>query len=161
MYYWRLQYTQIGVLSEGVRRESMTETDIDTILQGAKEKFPESGLGSSRTMARSSSPRLQRVHSDLAHDACPHVAVLPGIEREDRALAQIAHRGVHPARNAVVACLVIGYVDHCNNVRLNSATGYITPKNMLAGRQREIHAERDRKLELARTQRQVRRQQAA
>ena len=27
-----------------------------------------------------------------------------------------------------------GYVDHYNNVRLNSATGYITPKDMLAGR---------------------------
>jgi putative transposase len=45
---------------------------------------------------------------------------------------------------------VQGYVDHYNNVRLNSATGYITPKDMLAGRQQEIHAERDRKLEAAR-----------
>ena len=57
--------------------------------------------------------------------------------------------------------LVSGYVDHYNNVRLNSATGYITPKDMLAGRQQEIHAERDRKLEEARRQRQIRRQQAA
>ena len=54
-----------------------------------------------------------------------------------------------------------GYVDHYNNIRLNSATGYITPKDMLAGRQRDIHAERDRKLEAARNQRQIRRQQAA
>ena len=46
--------------------------------------------------------------------------------------------------------LVLGYVDHYNNIRLNSATGYITPKDMLAGRQQEIHAERDRKLESAR-----------
>jgi hypothetical protein len=46
-------------------------------------------------------------------------------------------------------------------VRLNSAVGYITPKDMLAGRQREIHAERDRKLEAARKQRRIRRQQAA
>ena len=58
-------------------------------------------------------------------------------------------------------CLVQGYVDHYNNVRLNSATGYITPKDMLAGRQQEIRAERDRKLEAARKQRQIRRQQAA
>ena len=43
--------------------------------------------------------------------------------------------------------LVECYVEHYNNVRLNSATGYITPNDMLAGRQREIHAERDRKLE--------------
>ena len=41
-------------------------------------------------------------------------------------------------------------MDHYNNVRLNSATGY----DMLAGRQQEIHAERDRKLEAARKQRQ-------
>ena len=52
--------------------------------------------------------------------------------------------------------LVSGYVNHYNNVRLNSATGYITPKDMLAGWQREIHAERDRKLEEARKQRQTR-----
>ena len=56
---------------------------------------------------------------------------------------------------------VAGYVEHYNDVRLNSAVGYITPKDMLAGRQQEIHAERDRKLEEAGKQRQVRRQQAA
>jgi putative transposase len=57
--------------------------------------------------------------------------------------------------------LVEGYVDHYNNVRLNSATGYITPKDMLARRQQEIHSRRDQKLEAARKQRQIRRQQAA
>ena len=36
--------------------------------------------------------------------------------------------------------LVQGYVEHYNNVRLHSAAGYITPKDMLAGRQQEIHA---------------------
>ena len=46
--------------------------------------------------------------------------------------------------------LVQGYVEHYNNVRLNSAIGYITPKDMLAGRRPEIRAERDRKLEEAR-----------
>jgi hypothetical protein len=57
--------------------------------------------------------------------------------------------------------LVESYVEHYNNVRLNSATGYVTPKDVLAGRQQEIHAERDRKLEAARQQRQSHRQQAA
>jgi hypothetical protein len=55
--------------------------------------------------------------------------------------------------------LVQGYVDHYNNVRFNSATGYITSKDLLAGRQQNIHAERDRKLEAARKQRQIRRRQ--
>jgi putative transposase len=49
--------------------------------------------------------------------------------------------------------LVKGYVGQYNNVRLNSAIGYITPKDMLAGHQQEIQAERDRKLEAAREQR--------
>jgi transposase InsO family protein len=57
--------------------------------------------------------------------------------------------------------LVKAYVEHYNNARLNSATGYITPKDMLAGHQQEIQAERDRKLEAAREQRKNRRQRAA
>lgn len=35
--------------------------------------------------------------------------------------------------------LALGSVEHCNNVRLNSAIGYIKPKDMLAGRRRQIH----------------------
>ena len=54
-----------------------------------------------------------------------------------------------------------GYVEHYNQVRLNSAIGYITPKDLLTGRQQQIHAERDQKLDEARKQRQIRRQQAA
>jgi hypothetical protein len=50
-------------------------------------------------------------------------------------------------------------VEHYNNVRLNSAIGYITPKDMLAGLQQEIQVGRDRKLEAARQQRKNRRQQ--
>ena len=57
--------------------------------------------------------------------------------------------------------LIQQYVDRYNYVRLHSAIGYVTPNDMLAGRQVEIHAERDRKLEAARQQRQSRRQQAA
>jgi len=39
-----------------------------------------------------------------------------------------------------------GYLEHYSNVHLNSAIGYITPKDMLAGHQQEIQDERDRKL---------------
>ena len=38
---------------------------------------------------------------------------------------------------------------------------YYTSKDMLTGRQQEFHADRDRKLEAARKQRHIRRQQAA
>jgi len=56
--------------------------------------------------------------------------------------------------------LIQSYVDRYNTVRLHSAIGYVTPQDMLAGRQAEIHAARDQKLEQARRQRQLRRQQA-
>ena len=46
--------------------------------------------------------------------------------------------------------LIQQYVDRYNYVRLHSAIGYVTPNDMLVGRQAEIHAERDRKLEEAR-----------
>ena len=38
--------------------------------------------------------------------------------------------------------LIQQYVDRYNYVRLHSAIGYVTPNNMLAGRQVEVHAER-------------------
>ena len=53
--------------------------------------------------------------------------------------------------------LVAGYVTHYNTVRLHSATGYVTPKDKLEGRETQIFADRDRKLEQARQHRQLRR----
>jgi hypothetical protein len=48
--------------------------------------------------------------------------------------------------------LIQSYVDHYNTARLHSAIGYVTPQDMLTGRQAEIHGARDRKLEQARRQ---------
>jgi hypothetical protein len=53
------------------------------------------------------------------------------------------------------------YVEHYTTGCLHSAIGFVTPADMLAGRQAEIHTARDRKLEEARQQRQRRRQQPA
>jgi hypothetical protein len=53
--------------------------------------------------------------------------------------------------------LIEDYVDHYNTVRLHSSIGYIAPQDRLEGRQADIFAERDRKLEAARLKRQQRR----
>ncbi|MCA2971686.1 MAG: transposase [Acidobacteriaceae bacterium] len=49
--------------------------------------------------------------------------------------------------------LIEQYAMVYNEQRLHSGIGYISPKAWLAGRQAEIHAARDRKLETARRQR--------
>ena len=46
--------------------------------------------------------------------------------------------------------LIRQYVTYYNEQRLHSAIGYVTPKDLLAGRRDAILAERDRKLESAR-----------
>ena len=56
--------------------------------------------------------------------------------------------------------LVTRYVEHYNTVRLHSAIGYITPQARLEGRQVQIFEQRDRKLEVARAQRQQRRRES-
>lgn len=50
------------------------------------------------------------------------------------------------------------YIERYNTQRLHSAIGYVTPLDMLEGRQAQIHAARDRKLEVARQTNRHRRQ---
>ena len=147
-------------------RESMTDADIEIILERAKELHPE---------AR---PRIISVNGPqfIAKDfkefirisGMTHVRTSPyypqsngKIERWHKSLKGECIRPGTPLSLEDARRLVQGYVEHYNDVRLNSAVGYVTPKDMLAGRQAEIHAQRDRKLEEARKQRQVRRQKAA
>jgi hypothetical protein len=51
------------------------------------------------------------------------------------------------------------YIAYYNTARLHSAIGYVTPQTRLEGRQQEIFDARDRKLDAARVQRAVLRQQ--
>jgi transposase InsO family protein len=56
--------------------------------------------------------------------------------------------------------IVAKYVEDYNHVRLQSALGYVTPADKLAGREQVIYDERDRKLEEARARRAAARQAA-
>ena len=89
------------------------------------------------------------------------MAKIGKIERWHKSLKQECIRPGTPLTKQDALQLVQQYVDRYNNVRLHSAIGFVTPADILAGRQAEIHAARDRKLEEARQQRKIRRQQAA
>ncbi|MEO1369240.1 MAG: integrase core domain-containing protein, partial [Acidobacteriota bacterium] len=80
------------------------------------------------------------------------------IERFHRTIKADAIRRFEPSDPEQARQVVGRFVDHYNNVRLHSAIGYITPVDMLAGREREIWQARDQKLEAAREQRRLRRQ---
>ncbi len=85
-------------------RESMTEADVEVILQRVKELHPEARP----RIISDNGPQfiaqgLQGVHSALGHDARQTLALLSSIERKDRTLAQIAQRRVHSAGNTAVA----------------------------------------------------------
>ena len=103
---------------------------------------------------------LGNVASQRRHAAHWNAQANGKIERWHKSLKSECIRLGTPLSLEDARRLLEGYVEHYKNVRLNSATGYITPKDMLAGHQQEIQAERDRKLD-AREQRKNRRQRAA
>ena len=107
---------------------------------------------------------MQRKDEVLAELMSEHVAPkkdLGNSERWHKSLKSECIRPGTPLTPGDARRLIQQYVDRYNTVRLHSAIGFVAPADMLAGRQAEIHAARDRKLDEARQQRQKRRQQAA
>jgi putative transposase len=144
-------------------RESMTEADIEIISERAEELHPEARP---RIISDNGPQFIAKDFKEfIPISGMTHVRTSlfypqsnGKIERWHKSLKGECIRPGTPLSLEDARRLVEGHVEHYNDVRLNSAVGYITPKDMLAGRQREIHAYRDRKLEAARQQRQIRRQ---
>ena len=147
-------------------RESMRETDIEIILERAKEQYPEARP---RIISDNGPQFLAKDFKEFIRiSGMTHVRTSPyypqsngKLERWHKSLKSECIRPGTPLSPEDARRLIQHYVDHYNQVRLHSAIGFVTPADMLAGRQVEIHAARDRKLETARAQRQLRRQQAA
>jgi transposase InsO family protein len=144
-------------------RESMQEADIEMILERAKEKYPQARP---RIISDNGPQFIARDFKEFIRiSGMTHVRTSPfypqsngKIERWHKSLKRECIRPLTPLTAEDARRLIQSYVDHYNSVRLHSAIGYVTPQDMLAGRQAEIHAARDRKLEQARRQRQLRRQ---
>ena len=136
----------------------MKEADVKIILEAAKEKYPDA------------KPRPQFIAEDFKEviriSGMTHVRTSPyypqsngKLERWHKSLKSECIRPGVPL-TPEDGRLIERYVEHYNTVRLHSAIGFVTPADMLAGRQNEIHVARDRKLEQAREQHQLRRRQA-
>jgi putative transposase len=146
-------------------RESMKEADIERILERAKEKYPEA---KPRIISDNGPQFIARDFKEFIRiSGMKHVRTSPfypqsngKIERGHKSLKRECIRPLTPLTLDDARRLIQIYVERYSTVRLHSAIGYVTPQDRLAGRQAEIHAARDRKLEWARSQRQLRRQQA-
>ena len=144
-------------------RESMKEWEVEVILQGAREKYPEARP---RIISDNGPQFLARDFKEFIRiSGMTHVRTSPyypqsngKIERWHQSLKKECIRPRTPLSLDDAKRIVGEYVDHYNQVRLHSAIGYITPADKLAGREEKIWAERDRKLEAAREERKQRRQ---
>jgi putative transposase len=146
-------------------RETMTEVDVEQIVQRAREKFP----GVTPRIISDNGPQFIAKDFKEFIRICgmTHVKTSPyypqsngKIERWHRTIKGDCIRPETPLTLEDARRIVARYVEHYNCVRLHSAIGYITPKDKLEGREALIFAERDRKLEQARQRRKEKRQAA-
>jgi transposase InsO family protein len=146
----------------GEIRESMTEGDVEIILQRAREKYPQE---SPRVISDNGPQFIARDFKEFIRvSGMSHVRTSPyypqsngKIERWHQSLKRECIRPLCPLSLEEARRLVDGFVDHYNTKRLHSAIGYIAPKDKLEGRDRDIFADRDRKLHEAREARKQRR----
>ena len=146
-------------------RESMTEADVETILQRARERYPDARP---RIISDNGPQFIAKDFKEFIRICgMTHVRTSPyypqsngKIERWHRSLKAECIRPGVPLSLEDARRLVEGYVRHYNEVRLHSAIGYVTPAARMAGLDRAIFAERDRKLEAAREKRRIVREAA-
>jgi transposase InsO family protein len=143
-------------------RESMTETDVEIVLQRAKEKHPDK---KPRVISDNGPQFIAKDFKEFIRlSGMTHVRTSPyypqsngKIERWHQSLKKECIRPKTPLNLKEAKRLVANFVDYYNNKRLHSALGYITPADKLEGREHQIFAERDRKLETARLNRKQKR----
>lgn len=139
-------------------RESMTEQDVECILERARERFP----GAKPRIISDNGPQFisRDFKQYIRETGMTHVRTSPyypqsngKLERLNKTVKSEAIRVRNPASLDEARKVVEQFVEHYNNVRLHSAIGYITPADQVAGRGPEIWKARDEKLQAARERR--------
>jgi putative transposase len=144
-------------------REKMEESDVETILQRAREAYPDARP---RIISDNGPQFIAKDFKEFIRIAgMTHVKTSPyypqsngKIERWHKTLKGDCIRINVPLSLDDARQLVADYTTHYNTVRLHSAIGYVTPKGKLDGKDKDLFAERDRKLAEAREQRRQKRQ---
>ena len=144
-------------------RDKMEESDVETIILRAREKFP----GVTPKIISDNGPQF--IAKDFKEFirilGMTHVRTSPyypqsngKLERFHKTVKGECIRVKVPLSLDDARRIVTDYVAHYNQVRLHSAIGYVTPNDKLLGNDAAIHAARDRKLAEARERRKQLRQ---
>ena len=136
-------------------REAMKESDVEIILQRARENFPDA---TPRIISDNGPQFISKNFKEFIRiSGMTHVKTSPyypqsngKLERYHKTIKGTCIRVNTPLSLSDAQRLVTDFVDHYNNRRLHSAIGYITPADKLQGRAETILAQRDAKLAAAR-----------
>lgn len=136
-------------------REAMKESDVEIILQRAREKFPDARP---RIISDNGPQFIAKDFKEFIRvSGMTHVKTSPyypqsngKLERYHRTIKSTCIRVNTPLSLDDCKQLVTDFVDRYNNTRLHSAIGYITPADKLQGRAETILAQRESKLAAAR-----------
>jgi transposase InsO family protein len=132
-------------------RQSMTEADVEIVIQRAGEKFPDAHP---RVISDNGPQFIAKDFKEFIRFlGMTHVRTAPyypesngKIERWHQSLKSEWLRKKTPLSLEEARRLVAEFVTYYNETRLHSAIGYVAPKDKLEGREAVILAERDRKL---------------
>ncbi|HOH30912.1 MAG TPA: IS3 family transposase [Candidatus Hydrogenedentes bacterium] len=141
----------------------MTETDIEILLQRARENHP---IATPRIISDNGPQFIARDFKEFIRiSGMTHVRTSPfypqsngKIERWHGSIKTECIRPGTPLSLEDARRLTTQYIEHYNNRRLHSAISYIAPRDKLLGREQQIFEERDRKLQEAREKRKAKRQ---
>ncbi len=143
-------------------RESMKESEIEIIMERAKERFPEERP---RIISDNGPQFISNGFKEYIRiSGMTHVRTSPyypqsngKLERWHKTVKKESIRPCCPLNVDDARRIVGEYVAYYNTKRLHSAIGYVAPQDKLDGREGTIFTERDRKLEEAREKRVMKR----